>query len=347
MTHARLTINLGAVVRNWQRLDGLTSPDCETAATVKADAYGLGVKEVASALAQAGCRTFFVAMPGEALQLRKALGDGPVIGLLSGCMPGDEELIAAARICPILLSPEQYTRFAERLPDHPYGLQIDTGMNRVGIAPGDFGSMRDSGLARNLQMVISHLGDADRVDSDMNAEQLGTFRAATRGMDGPRSLAATGGMLLGPDFHFDLCRPGIGLYGGDPYTDAEPTLTLAMPIVQVHDVEAGSAVGYGGEWVAPARTRVATVLGGYSDGIPRHLNGQLSLYANRTGCPVLGRLSMDLMTVDVSALGAIPSHLELLNGHQTVNHLARAAGTLPNEVLSGLSQRYDRVYVTC
>jgi len=345
MAHARLTINLGAVVRNWQRLDGLTPPGCETAATIKADAYGLGLVEVARALAKAGCRTFFVAMPGEALRLRDALGDGPEIGLLAGCMPGDTDLIAAARICPMILSLEQYTRFTKHLPDHPYGIQIETGMNRVGIEAGAWRALRETGLAGNLKMVISHLADADWIDSDMNARQLEVYHKATEGMTVTRSLAATGGMLLGSAYHFDLCRPGIGIYGGDPHADAEPTLTLDLPIVQVHDVEAGGSVGYGGEWVAKSRTRVATVLSGYSDGIPRHLNGKLSLYAGDTACPVLGRLSMDLMTVDVSALDSLPSHLQLLNARQTVNHLAKAAETIVNEVLSGLSQRYDRVYV--
>ncbi|MCY4261637.1 MAG: alanine racemase [Rhodobacteraceae bacterium] len=346
MAHAQLTIDLGAVVRNWRRLDGLTPAGCETAATVKADAYGLGLVEVAKALADGGCRTFFVAMLGEALNLRKALGDGPMIGLLSGCMQGDAERIASAGICPMLLSVEQFNRYTEQCPGQHYGLQIETGMNRVGIDPVDLRSLDRTGIAENCRLMISHLADADDIDSEMNRCQLNAFLQATEGFTIPRSLAATGGILLGPDYHFDLCRPGIGLYGGDPFKDAEPTLTLALPVLQVRDIQSGQSVGYGGEWVAVSRARIATVLSGYSDGILRHLDGKLSLYADGVACPVIGRLSMDMMTVDITAHKTIPDHLQLINDRQTVNDIAGAAGTIVNEVLSGLSRRYDRIYVT-
>ena len=199
-----------------------------------------------------------------------------------------------------------------------------------------------SGHDRSPRLVMSHLACADEPDHPMNAQQLAAFREMTDGLDVPRSLAATGGTLLGPDYHFDLTRPGIGLYGGLPFADANPVVRLSLPVVQIRDVEPGEIVGYASGWTAERATRVATVAAGYADGIFRHLGGKVHLYCDDIACPVIGRISMDLITVDVTDLPEPPRALDLLSAAQGVDDLADLAGTIGYEVLTSLGARYGR-----
>ena len=180
----------------------------------------------------------------------------------------------------------------------------------------------------------------------MNAARLAAFAALAAGLPGLRlSLAATGGILLGPAYHYGLTRPGIGLYGGLPFAAARPVVTLALPVIQVRELAPGEAVGYGAAWIAPRRARIATVAAGYADGLPRALGGSgLALFAGATACPLVGRVSMDLITVDVTGLAEVPDHIEILDEHQTVDDLASAAGTIGYEILTSLGGRYERVY---
>lgn len=180
----------------------------------------------------------------------------------------------------------------------------------------------------------------------MNAAQGAAFRAAAALVPGARqSLAATGGLLLGEAYHFDLVRPGIGLYGGLPFAGAQPPVTLSLPVIQVREVGRDEAVGYGAAWVADRPTRVATVAAGYADGIPRALAGTgLSLYVGRSACPIIGRISMDLITVDISDLPIVPDRLDLLNDIQTPDVVAAAVETIGYEILTSLGPRYERVY---
>jgi alanine racemase len=195
-------------------------------------------------------------------------------------------------------------------------------------------------------LALSHLACADEPDHPMNAAQADAFAALAGRLPGVRcSLAATGGVLLGPRFHHGLTRPGIGLYGGLPFAAARPVVTLALPVIQVRDVAPGEAVGYGAAWTAPAPARIATVAAGYADGLIRALGaGGLALHAGEVACPIVGRVSMDLITADVTGLPEVPSHLEILNARQGVDDLARAAGTIGYEILTSLGARYDRVY---
>ncbi|MGR3491719.1 MAG: alanine racemase, partial [Shimia sp.] len=208
MAAGKLTIDLRAIARNWRALDALSAPGVETAACVKADAYGLGADRVAPALAEAGCRTFFVAVADEGVALRRALGSGPEIAVFSGHMAGDTPALREAGLVPMLNSSAQVSRHLEALPDHPYGLQLDTGMNRLGLEAEDMAGLPPLAPMR----VMSHLACADEPDHAMNARQLKTFQDMTAGWNAPLSLAATGGTLLGTDYHFDMTRPGIGLY---------------------------------------------------------------------------------------------------------------------------------------
>lgn len=345
MARATLTIDLDAIAANWRALDALSAPHVETSATIKAGAYGLGVAPVAKALAAAGARNFFVAIAEEGAALRDTLGEGPQIAVYSGHMPGDAALIAGKRLIPMLNSVEQLTRHFEALPGHPFGIQLDTGMNRLGMEPAEWAALAEIALAEGPALIMSHLACADDPDNPMNAEQLELFHALTDGVDVPRSIAATGGVLLGPDYHFDITRPGIGLYGGAPFDQARPVVRLSLPVIQTRDLAAGEGVGYSRTWVAPGPMRLATVASGYADGILRALSNAIDLYHGDTPCPLRGRVSMDLLTVDVSHLPEVPETLDLLCPAQGVDALADAAGTIGYEILTSLGPRYARRYL--
>ncbi len=318
----------------------------ETAAVVKADAYGLGATTVGPALAAAGVRTFFVAQAEEGAALRDALGPAPAILVFAGLMRGDAPLMRSKKLVPCLNSPQQIADFLELLPDHPCALQIDSGMNRLGLEPTELAAALPLLPRLAPTLVMSHLACADEPAHPMNHAQAAAFEALSKHVPGVRaSLGATGGILLGQSHHFGLTRPGIGLYGGMPFAEARPVVTLSLPVIQVRDVAEGEAVGYGAAWLAPRPSRIATVSAGYADGLPRTLaGGHLALFAGETALPLVGRVSMDLLTVDVTGLETVPERLDILNAHQGVDAVARAAGTIGYEILTGLGGRYERVY---
>lgn len=345
MATGTLTIDLDALAANWRALDALSDGGCQTAAVIKADGYGLGAGRVARALAKAGARRFFVAMAEEGAAVRSALGDGPEIGVFAGHMAGDAALIAGQGLTPMLNSVDQITRHLEALPGHPFGIQLDTGMNRLGLKAAEWVAVREVVLAARPTLVTSHLACADEPDHPMNAEQLARFRAMTEGCGLPRSFAATGGILLGPDYHFDLTRPGVGLYGSAPFAEARPVLRLSLPVIQTQELEPGETVGYAAAWTAAAPTRTVTVAGGYADGLIRAMSGRAQLWAGEVPCPVLGRVSMDLIVADVTHLAELPEALDILGPQQTVDDLADAAGTIGYEILTSLGNRYARRYI--
>lgn len=344
MARAALQIDLDAITANWRALDGQSGAACETAAVVKADAYGLGAGPVARALAQAGVRRFFVALAEEGAALRKVLGNAPEIYVLSGHMPGDTELLGQLALTPMLNSLDQVTRHFESLPGAPFGVQLDTGMNRLGMEAGEWQAVAPILLGAGPRLLLSHLACADEPGHPANAAQLAEFRRMTDGTAVARSFAATGGILLGRDYHFDLTRPGIGLYGGAPFAEARPVLRLSLPVVQQREVLAGETVGYGCAWRAATDSTIATVAAGYADGLLRALAGGAQLWAEGTACPVVGRISMDLITVDVTHLDRLPEALDILCPEQGIDALADAAGTIGYEVLTGLGARYRRSY---
>lgn len=343
MSSGQLTINLGAIARNWHALDRRSN--VETGAVVKADAYGLGAAHVARALAGAGARTFFVAMAEEGAEIRRAIGPDLPIFVFSGHLDGDTSLLRDFRLTPLLNSVDQCLRHVESLPGHRFGLQLDSGMNRLGLEPVEWTALRDVVLPQNPVLIMSHLACADQPNDPMNLAQLETFAEMTAGLAVPRSLAATGGLLLGPSYHFDLTRPGVGLYGGLPFKDAEAVASLTLPVIQTRLVTAGEPVGYGNSWIARRPTRVATVAAGYADGLIRALSNTARLWAGQTPCPILGRVSMDLITADVTALQEDPTSLSILGPNQSVDDLAAAAGTIGYEILTALGARYKRTYL--
>jgi alanine racemase len=340
MATGTLSIDLAAIADNWRALQALART--EAAAVVKADAYGLGAGPVVRKLAEAGCRRFFVAFAEEALPVRRALGPGPEILVLSGHMEGDARAIAELSLVPLINSVDQLSRHLETLPGHPFGLQLDTGMNRLGLEWAEWAAVAEIALAQAPVLLLSHLACADEADHPMNPYQLDLFRQMTDGLGVPRSLAGTGGILLGPDYRFDLVRPGIGLYGGLPFDHARPVVRLDLPVIQVRDLAEGEVAGYGNAWQARRPSRLATVSAGYADGLLRSLSHRVTLWAGDRPCAAVGRVSMDSIIVDVTDLPDVPEALNVLGPHQGIDALAEAAGTIGYEVLTSLGRRYAR-----
>jgi alanine racemase len=335
-----LHIDLQAIVANWTAL-AAKAPGARAGAVVKADAYGLGAARVAPALYEAGARDFFVALASEGRVLRPHLPRDARINVLSGHMEGAD----LTGLVPVLNSPEQFFRDRAMRPGKPFAIQLDTGMNRLGLEAGEWSAIRAEALAAKPDFIMSHLACADEPGHPAHASQLAAFRAMTEGCDVPLSLSATGGILLGPDYHFDLIRPGVGLYGGLPFADAQPVVRLSLPVIQTRSVQAGEFVGYSATWTADSPRRIATVAAGYADGILRSISSKgARLYAARTACPIVGRVSMDLITVDVTGLADIPAELDLICPAQPVDRVADYAGTIGYEILTSLGRRYDRTW---
>ncbi|OUS08263.1 alanine racemase [Rhodobacterales bacterium 52_120_T64] len=345
MPGALLTIDLGAVAANWRALDAKSANTVETGAVIKANAYGLGVGPVGRALQKAGAKTFFVALAAEGVVLRQAIGPTARIFVFSGYMQGDESAFDEFDLTPLLNSADQVVRYLTHRHGAEYGLQLDSGMNRLGMESPELVSVIEHFPAIDPVLTMSHLACADEPEHPQNLDQLTAFNEMAATLTSQQSsLSATGGILLGADYHMDITRPGIGLYGGEPFMDARPVVTLSLPVIQTRPVAVGESVGYGATWVAPRPSTIATVAGGYADGLIRAMGSNASLYAGDTRCPIVGRVSMDLITVDVTDLAQVPASLDILNTTQTVDVLADAAGTIGYEILTSLGNRYQRVY---
>ncbi|TXR50505.1 alanine racemase [Phyllobacterium endophyticum] len=354
-----LTIDLGALGRNYEKLASMLTPS-RAAAVVKADAYGLGAERVAKTLYGKGCRHFFVAQFVEAVRLRPALAYDAQIFVLNGLQPGNEIACAESDIIPVLNSLEQWRRWSAAAASVkrtlPAVLQFDTGMSRLGFPPEETVdlalALKGSGNVE-IQFIMSHLASADELDDKQNGEQLAEMnRIADEFPDFDISFANSGGIFLGDDYHRVLARPGIALYGGAP-TAGEPNpmervVSLKVAVVQTRIAPAGTKVGYGGVHVTRQETRLATIAAGYADGLPRSLSDRGAVYYDGVHLPIVGRVSMDSMTVDISALPegtlTIGSLVEVLGLHQTLEDLARDAGTISYEILTGLGDRYHRQY---
>lgn len=307
-------------------------------AVVKADAYGLGSVGASRALAQAGARVFFTATSAEATLVRRALGEGPQIFVLNGPTHEDLGVYTAAKLTPILNSMAQIKLWDAR--GHA-GLHIDTGMNRLGIGPEELTQAASALKDVSLALVMSHLACASDVQHEFNATQLRRFvDAATLFPRAPRSLASTGGALISADYHFDLIRPGIGLYGSGGLDADNPKLSIAAkieaPILQVRSVEPGETFGYGATFTAAQKMRTATIALGYADGYLRSLSGRGYGFLGGAKRPILGRVSMDLIIIDVTGCAeAQPGVMvEFLGPNAPIDEIAALAGTAPYELLT-------------
>jgi alanine racemase len=361
---AILIIDLGALAANYRQLRDLAGP-AECAAVVKADAYGLGMAQAARALSKAGCKTFFVATLGEAKDLRDLLPDA-VIYVFSGLLPETAEAFRASSLRPVLNSAEEvreWAAFCTRVGEKsPCAVHIDTGMNRLGLSATDIDALprtHDVWAALTLSLVMSHLACADDPSHAKNTEQRRSFDTLRAKLpEAPTSLANSAGILLGPDFAYDLVRPGIALYGGHPQRRGEnpfrAVVTLKGRILQVRDVEAGETVGYGATHEFQRPSRVAIVSVGYADGIFRALSSKdgedgLVVYLGAHVAPILGRVSMDLIAVDVTGipkgLAVRGEWVELIGPKTSAHELAVHAGTIDYEVLTNLGRRASRHYI--
>ncbi|WP_081563166.1 alanine racemase [Parasaccharibacter apium] len=350
-TSARLTVDLAAIRRNHAWLAECVR-GAECAAVVKADAYGLGVREIASSLADR-VQTFFVAQPEEGCQLRRLLPDKRIF-VLHGFLTGQPETMVEHGLIPVLNSLEQVRQWRAFChgegQDHPAALQFDTGMSRFGVSKDDLRTEVLRGLKPVL--VMSHLACADQPDDPANREQLQRFLAMSAVFpDVPRSLAASSGIFLGADYHFEMVRPGIALYGIPPHGEScplVPAIGLEAQILQVRTVEAGGSIGYGLTYRAERRRRVATVGIGYADGIFRSFARDGALWWGDRRLPVLGRISMDSLSIDVTELPDEVARegvwLTLIGPQQDIATMAECVGTIGYEVLTSLGYRFDRFY---
>lgn len=359
---ALLQVDLGAIVANW-RLLCTRHRSGAVAGVVKANAYGLGAARVAQALLAAGCRHFFTATLDEALALRPHLRreseGGAMLAVLSGLTPGTEALYRAQGLVPVLGAAEEialWRKFARESGEaQPAILHVDTGMARLGLTPTEVAGLAGdptqlAGIA--LRYVMTHLVAAEIAADPMNQRQRQRFAAACAALPAAaRSFANSSGIFLGADFASDLARPGAALYGINPTPDAanpmRRTVRLIARVQQVRTIPAGTPVGYNATWTAARESRIATVALGYADGWHRSRAGTTLAFFDGRAVPLVGRISMDLTTFDVTEHPAIipGTWLELLGKGRDPDAVAAASGSNGYEVLTSLAPRIQRQYL--
>jgi alanine racemase len=361
-----ITVDLGCIARNWRALSALVAP-AACAAVVKADAYGLGMARVLPVLWSAGCRTYFVATPDEG-EAALRLAPDATIYVLDGLL-GAAEALARLGLSPVLSTLDDIARWSAiaEATGHalPAALHLDTGLNRLGLPMRDARRLASEPHrlhGTSVELLISHLACADAPGDAKNRDQLVAFETLTPLFPGvPRSLAASDGLMLGPDFYFDMVRPGYALYGGQAMAAqakiAAPVaaaVTVRARILSVTEVAPGESVGYSATWSARRPSRIATIAAGYADGIPR----TASAADGETGgavlicdypAPIVGRVSMDLITVDVTGipvpLAAPGGFATLIGPRLSLEQAGRNAATIGYEMLTRLGPRFKRIYL--
>lgn len=340
---ATLTVDLDALVRNFHALEAAGGAPVHP--VVKADAYGLGAAACAARLLREGAAAFFVARASEGEALRAALGAGPSIYVLDGCATGRARRLKGADLKPVINTPAQLAEW-RTAGGGACGLQIDTGMNRLGFRPEDAPEPFEG-----LDLVLSHLACADAPEEPMNARQRDAFAAVVGRYPGViRSFANSGGAFLGPDYAFDALRPGICLYGGGPEGRPDPRIspvaTFTAEIFQVRPVLAGESIGYSRKFVADRPLTVATCAAGYADGVLRSWSPPGVVAVAGALRPLLGRVSMDVCAVDVTGLDVVVGDtVELFGSHRMLDDAAAAAGTIAYELLTSVTARVPRRYL--
>ena len=343
---AVLNVDLDALARNYRTLGAVSGAPVNP--VVKADGYGLGAAAVTQRLMAEGARTFFVARAAEGVRLREAIGPEPVIYILDGCPGGSQgdgaAMLKASNLRPVINQPAQLQAW-RAAGGGACGLQIDTGMNRLGFrvedAPEPF---------EGLELVMTHLACADEPSNPLNRAQRDAYAAAAARYPGvTRSFANSGGCFLGPDFAFDVVRPGICLYGGGPegrpHDRIAPVASLIAQAVQVRDVPAGETVGYSQGYRAERPMRVATVGAGYADGVLRSYSPRGQVFIAGELRPIIGRVSMDVLAVDVTGLDVKAGDpVEIFGTNRLIDDAAAAAGTISYELLTSITPRVPRVY---
>lgn len=359
----QLSVDLGALARNWRALDKV-SAGALTGAVVKADAYGTGISMASKALHAAGARFFFTATPDEAMAVRAAVPEAHIF-VLNGLYPGAANLYVRQNLMPVLSSismlEEWLAKCLERNEAYPSAFHFDTGMNRLGFRLNEASMVREriQALGYAPQMVMSHLACADQPNHEKNRTQLALFGSVMTQFPGvPASLANSAGLMSGRDYHFQMVRPGIALYGGRAVTGRKnpmaPVVTLHVPILQVKEARTGETVGYGASHSLSRDSRLAIISHGYADGFLRSLSASNTRPGGKVvirgkACPVIGKVSMDQITVDITELGPdIPSPgegAEVLGNILDVDDQGDAGGTIGYEILTSLKGRYSRNYI--
>lgn len=350
MIGPQVNIDLGALAANWRMLADRASP-ANAAGVVKADAYGTGAKLAGRALARAGCMRFYVAWAEEGVALRYAIGPAQQIAVFHGPSADNIDLIRSAGLSPVLNTLEQVRFWVELGADRPRAtMALDTGMNRLGLSPSDWAAAAELTKDTKLEYVMSHLACADEPDNPMNARQLGAFReGAALWPDAKRSFGSTGGVYLGPDYHFDEVRTGIGMYGGGPVPtegpSPQPVMTVTAPILQLREIGAGETVGYGAEWTSEAPRKLATVGVGYGDGFSRLATNRGAGFLKGAEIPIVGRVSMDMIVFDVTGVAAdVGDQVELWGRNHWIGDQAAAMSTIDYELLCRIGGRAERSY---
>ncbi len=362
---ATLTVDLANLQRNWRTLAARASP-AQCAGVVKADAYGLGAIPCAQALWEAGCRSFFVALPQEGAELRSALPEATIF-ILDGLLPNLAPFYAEHRLVPALASLDEIRDWAglarTRGLELPAALHIDSGMNRLGLTEPEVRAIADRPASLDgidIVLVMSHLACADDPEADMNQQQRLRFdRLRAVLPPAPASLANSPAILQSPALAHDMVRPGVALFGGNPFPEGPnpmaPVAYVSAVLLQVRDLAAGETVGYGATWQASRPSRIGVIGVGYRDGFPRALARPLSktpprVYIAGHFAPIVGRISMDLITIDLTDvppdMARRGARVELLGDHVSIDDMARSAGTIPYEILTGLGSRFARLYAS-
>ncbi|MEM7067825.1 MAG: alanine racemase [Pseudomonadota bacterium] len=365
-TAPRLTINLSNLVDNWKTLAAMTTAP-ETSAVVKANAYGIGIEEAVNALYKAGCKTFFVAMIEEGARARKVAPDARIFAL-NGIFPDTVDRALADDISPVLSTLDQVKLWASCAQGRSSAIHVDTGMNRLGMDLKEaeaLAGQRELIEQSGAQILMSHLGCADDPKDEVNHLQFQRFsRIAELYPDLRKSLLNSAGIIGNPDMAFDLTRPGVALYGGETVNGIEnpmkPVVTAETRILQIRHAQKGELVGYGRVHKLTRDTVLATCSSGYADGYHRTTSGSgvpLREPEPKGGIaaigdyrvPILGRVSMDLTIFDVTD---VPTQvieenewIELFGNKIAIDDVARSAGTIGYELLTGLGRRYHREYI--
>ena len=359
---SRLTIDLRALQDNWHLLNART-PQADTGAVVKADAYGIGIEAATPALARAGCKVFFVAHLSEARRVRAVAPDATLY-VLNGLPPGSSAEFHAINAIPVIGSAVEAHEWAGSGPGYPCAIHVDTGMNRLGFEISEAETLGSQNLFSplNIALVMSHFSASEVSDDPANASQIALFQGRVRPLFTQEGIKFS---LLNSSGHFltsapacDLTRPGYALYGGNPTPYApnpmRPVIKLEAPIIQTRKVMAGERVGYNGVWSAPSDRRLATISLGYADGYPRNASGTDTKCGGEALvggviCPFVGTVSMDLVILDVTDAaeeacqrGQIAT---MIGGELGIDRVGKAAGTVGYELLTSLGRRYHRQYL--
>lgn len=357
----RITVDLSKVCANYDALMARLDSRVTLSAVVKADSYGLGAAPIAKMLHAHGCRHFTVANVAEGQKLRTAFGQDANILVLQGFRAAESDYYSAHHLTPVvtdLSSLDDYMQAQQKASLHGFTLHVNTGMNRMGLSADEVTILQNQSRewAQHCAAVMSHLSCADEANHPMNAQQKLDFDAVCQQLDVmhlPRSFANSSGIFLGTDYHYDMVRPGMALYGLNPapYLSDCPTelaVRVQVPVIAKRTVKSGDSVGYGASYTADGDKKVVTLGAGYADGIFRSLSNKGAFYHQGQRCPIIGRVSMDMACADISVLEAdiqIGDMFDYIGADQDPADIARAAGSLDYEVISVLGQRFVRDYI--